>query len=153
MPVVDSKTRKLDSKEIANIAMEQTDSRLTREQGEAAILAEMNMPNVIPMREGNTMFITHFVPGKKDRGMFRVLNADTAANYVNNTKQFLKAAGLMGFKILVVDFQTPEPLTLFKKIMRDPPFKGMGYTIQKSKDGKRYRATINMGNTGKGAKK
>jgi hypothetical protein len=153
MPVVDSRTRELDSKEIVHIAMEETGSKYSQEQVEAAILAEVNMPNAIPMREGNTMFIIHYVPKQRDRGLFRVLNADTAANYVNNTRQFLKAAGLMGFKILVVDFQTPEPLTLFKKIMRDPPFKSMGYTIQKSKDGKKYRATINMGNTGKGDKK
>ena len=153
MPVVDSKTREIDAKEIVHIAMEETGSKYTKEQGEAAILAESNMPNVIPMREGNTLFIIHYVPKQKDRGLFRVLNADTAANYVKNTRQFLKAAGMIGFKILVVQFESPEPLTLFKKIMRDPPFTGMGYTIEKSQDGKRYRATINMGNTGKGATK
>lgn len=152
MPVVDSKTRKLDAKEIVHIAAEETGSKYTKQQVEAAVLAEMNMPDAIPLREGNTMFIIHYLPKQKDRGMFRVLNADTAVNYLNNTKTFLKAAGLMGFKILVVQFESPEPLTLFKKIMRDPPFTGMGYTIEKSKDGRQYRATINMGNTGKGVK-
>jgi hypothetical protein len=151
MPVVDSKKRMLDAKEIVDIATDEVGGKYTKEQVEAAVLAEMNLPNAIPMREGNTMYIIHYLPEQKDRGMFRVLNADTAANYVNNTRTFLKAAGLTGFKILVVFFETPEPLTLFKKIMRDPPFTGMGYTIEKSKDGKRYRATINMGNTGKGA--
>ena len=82
--------------------------------------------------------------------MFHVLNADTATNYVKNTRQFLKAAGMMGQRVMVVRFETPEPLTLFKKIMRDPPFPDMGYTIQKSPRGQ-YTATINMGNTGKGA--
>jgi hypothetical protein len=133
--------------------MEETGSKYTPEQGYAAIVAEAHMPDAIPMREGNTMFIIHYLPKKKDQGLFRALNADTAVNYLKNTKTFLKAAGLMGFKVLVVQFETPEPLTLFKKIMRDPPFPGMGYTIEKSQDGKQYRATINMGNTGKGAKK
>jgi hypothetical protein len=91
------------------------------------------------------------VPKQKDHGMFRVLNADTAPNYVKNTQQFLQAAGMAGFRVLVVQFETAEPLTLFKKIMRNPPFPGMGYTIQKSKKGQ-YTATINMGDTGKGAK-
>jgi hypothetical protein len=150
MPV-DSKKRMLDAKEIVNIATEETGGKFTKEQVEAAVLAEANMPNAIPMREGNTMYIIHYLPEQRDRGMLRVLNADTAVNYVNNTRTFLKAAGLTGFKILVVFFETDEPLTLFKKIMRDPPFTGMGYTIEKSKDG-RYRATINMGNTGKGVK-
>jgi hypothetical protein len=152
MPVVDSRTREIDAKEIVHIAMEQTGSKYTQEQAEAVILAETNMPNVIPMREGNTLYLIHYLPKQKDRGLLRVLNADTAVNYVNNTRVFLKAAGLAGFKILVVQFDTPEPLTLFKKIMRDPPFPGMGYSIEKSRDGKKYRATINMGNTGKGAK-
>jgi hypothetical protein len=150
MPV-DSKTRMLDAKELVNVATEESGDKYTKEQVEAAVLAEVNMPNAIPMREGNTMYIIHYLPEQRDRGMLRVLNADTAANYVTNTRTFLKAAGLTGFKILVVFFETSAPLTLFKKIMRDPPFTGMGYTIEKSKDG-RYRATINLGNTGKGAK-
>jgi hypothetical protein len=151
MPVVDSKTRVLDAKEIVENATDSSGGKYSQDQVNAAVLAEANMPNAIPMREGNTMYIIHFVPERRDQGVLRVLNADTATNYVNNTRQFLKAAGLMGFRVLVVFFETPEPLTLFKKIMRDPPFTGMGYTVEKSKDG-RYRATINMGNTGKGAK-
>lgn len=150
MSVVDSKKRQLDTKEIIRTAMQETGSEYTPEQGEAAVIAEANMENAIPMREGNTMFIIHYVPGQKDQGLFRVLNADTGTNYVDNVRTFLKAAGLMGFKTLVVFFEDRKPLTLFKKIYRKPPFKNMGYTVERSKNGQ-YRATINLGDTGQGA--
>jgi hypothetical protein len=151
MPITDSRTKKLDPVDIIRTAAAETGSRHSDDQVLVALSAEMNSPTAIPMREGNTIYIIHYVPKQRDHGMFRVLNADTARNYLNNTQQFLKAARKAGFQVLVVQFETAEPLTLFKKIMRDPPFPGMGYTIQKSKKGQ-YTATINMGDTGKGAK-
>lgn len=137
--------------DIIRTAADETGSKYTHDQVVAAALAQMQAPQSIAMREGNTIFIIHYLPKQKDHSMFHVLNADTASNYVSNVKQFLKAAGLMGQRVMVVRFETPEPLTLFKKIMRDPPFANMGYTIQKSSKGQ-YTATINMGDTGKGAK-
>jgi hypothetical protein len=151
MPITDSRTKQLDAIDIIRTAAAETGSQHSDDQLLVALSAEMNSPTAIPMREGNTIYIIHYVPKQRDRGLFRVLNADTAANYVTNTKQFLRAAGMAGFRVLVVQFETAEPLTLFKKIMRNPPFPGMGYTIQKSKTGQ-YTATINMGDTGKGAK-
>jgi hypothetical protein len=151
MPITDSRKTQLDPIDIIKTAVKETRSRRTDDEAIVALSAEMNSPTAIAMREGNTIYIIHYVPEQKDHGMFRVLNADTAPNYVKNTQQFLQAAGMAGFRVLVVQFETPEPLTLFKKIMRNPPFPGMGYTIQKSKKGQ-YTATINMGDTGKGAK-
>ena len=151
MPITDSRKTQLDPIDIIKTAVKETRSRRTDDEAIVALSAEMNSPTAIAMREGNTIYIIHYVPEQKDHGMFRVLNADTAPNYVKNTQQFLQAAGMAGFRVLVVQFETAEPLTLFKKIMRNPPFPGMGYTIQKSKQGQ-YTATINMGDTGKGAK-
>ena len=151
MPITDSRKTQLDPIDIIKTAVKETRSRRTDDEAIVALSAEMNSPTAIAMQEGNTIYIIHYVPEQKDHGMFRVLNADTAPNYLRNTQQFLRAAGMAGFRVLVVQFETPEPLTLFKKIMRNPPFPGMGYTIQKSKKGQ-YTATINMGDTGKGAK-
>jgi len=150
MPITDSRKTQLEPIDIIRTAVAETKSKYTADQAIVAVSAEINSANAIAMREGNTLYIIHYLPKQKDRGMFRVLNADTAVNYLNNTRMFLKAAGLAGFKILVVQFETPEPLTLFKKLMRDPPFPKMGYTIQKTTKGQ-YTATINMGDTGKGA--
>lgn len=151
MPITDSRQTKLNIEDLIKTAADETKSTHTHEQVLAATLAQMQAPNTIAMREGNTMFFVHYLPNQKDHSLFHVVNADTAPNYLNNVKQFLKAAGLMGQRVMVVRFETPEPLTLFKKIMRDPPFPNMGYTIQRSKDGQ-YQATINMGDTGRGAK-
>jgi GMP synthase PP-ATPase subunit len=151
MPITDSRKTQLDPIDIIKTAVKETRSRRTDDEAIVALSAEMNSPTAIAMREGNTIYIIHYVPEKRDHGMFRVLNADTAPNYLRNTQEFLRAAGMSGFRVLVVQFETAEPLTLFKKIMRNPPFPGMGYTIQKSKKGQ-YTATINMGDTSKGAK-
>ena len=151
MPITNSRQTMLDPVDIIRTAVSETKSKYTPDEAVVALSAEMNSSTAIAMREGNTIYIIHYLPDQRDHGMLRVLNADTAPNYVNNTREFLKAAGLAGFTVLVVQFETPEPLTLFKKIMRDPPFPGMGYTVQKSSRGQ-YTATINMGNTGKGAK-
>ena len=150
MPIVDSRKTKDNPIDIIRTAAEQTKSTHTPNQVVAAALAEMHSPQAITLREGNTIFIIHYLPDQRDHGLFQVFNGDTAANYVNNVHEFLKAAGLMGMRVLVVRFETPEPLTLFKKIMRKPPFPNMGYTIQKDNKGQ-YTATINMGDTGKGA--
>lgn len=151
MPITDSRKTQLDPIDIIKTAVSETRSTRTEDQAVVALSAEMHAPRAIAMREGNTIFIIHYLSGQRDHGMFRVLNADTAPMYVQNTLQFLRAAGQSGFRVLVVQFETAEPLTLFKKIMRDPPFPGMGYTIQKSPKGQ-YTATINMGDTGKGVK-
>ena len=150
MPITDSRKTKMNPIDIIRTAAEETKSKYTPDQVVSAGLAQMQAPNTIAIREGNTIYIVHYLPEQKDHSMFHVLNADTATNYVKNTRQFLKAAGMMGQRVMVVRFETPEPLTLFKKIMRDPPFPDMGYTIQRSPRGQ-YTATINMGNTGKGA--
>jgi hypothetical protein len=76
--------------------------------------------------------------------MFRALNADTPANYLQNSLEFIKAAGLAGFSILVSQFKDPALLQLFKYISRKPPFPGMGYSVQKMRDGG-YQVTVNLG--------
>jgi hypothetical protein len=142
--MVNSKQKMLDPIEIIRIALENTKSQYTTEEGIAAIIAETRTPNAIAMREGNTLFLIHYDPKRKDHGMFRALNADTAANYLRNSVMFIKAAGLAGFKVLVSQFKDPTILNIFKSISRNPPFPGMGYSVQRTEDNG-YQVTVNLG--------
>lgn len=141
---VDSKKEKLDQTALLRAAFENSRTPYTVEEGIAAVMAESRMPNCIMMREGNTIFIIHYDPKQKDHGMFRALNADTPANYLQNSVEFIKAAGLAGFKVLVSQFQDPALLQIFKYISRKPPFSGMGYAVQRTKNGG-YQVTVNLG--------
>ena len=88
---VDSKKEKLDQTALLRAAFENSRTPYTVEEGIAAVMAESRMPNCIMMREGNTIFIIHYDPKQKDHGMFRALNADTPANYLQNSVEFIKA--------------------------------------------------------------
>ena len=145
--LVDSKQEQLEPIDIIKTALEETKSQYNVQQGVAAILAEAHTPNTLVMREGNTLFIINYDPKDKSRGMFRALNADTARNYLKNSREFIKAAGMDGFKFIVVQFQDPTIMNIFKFIYRDPPFTGMGYSVQHDKQKDMYQVTINMGNT------
>jgi hypothetical protein len=143
--LVDSKEQMIDPMEIVKTALAETKSQYTIDQGVAAVMAESQTPNTMILREGNTLFIINYNPKDKSRGMFRALNADTAKNYLENSKTFIRAAGMIGFKILVVRFQDPTILNIFRYIYRDPPFPGMGYSVQHDKKKNMYQVTINMG--------
>ena len=141
---VDSKTQMLDQMQLLKIAFENSRTPYTTEEGIAAVVAESRMPNCVMMRQGNTIFIIHYVPKQKNEGMFRALNADTPANYLQNSLEFIKAAGLAGFTTLVSQFQDPALLQIFKYISRKPPFPKMGYIVQEMKGGG-YQVTVNLG--------
>jgi hypothetical protein len=141
---VDSKKEMLDDIALLRLAFENSKTPYTVEEGIAAVLAESRMPNCIMMREGNTLFIIQYVPKQKNQGMFRALNADTPANYLQNSLEFIKAAGLAGFTLLVSQFQDPALLQIFKYISRKPPFPGMGYAVQEMRGGG-YQVTVNLG--------
>ena len=141
---VDSKKEMLDDMALLRLAFENSKTPYTTEEGIAAVLAESRMPNCIMMREGNTLFIINYVPKQKNQGMFRALNADTPANFLQNSLEFIKAAGLAGFTLLVSQFQDPALLQIFKYISRKPPFPGMGYAVQEMREGG-YQVTVNLG--------
>jgi hypothetical protein len=147
---VDSKHQKLSQDEIINIAATETGSKYNAEQIKASLLAEAHQMGAIMLQEGNTIFIVHRSPERPDVGLFRALNADTIPNYLKNGQVFMKAIGLAGFQYLVTIFNEESLLNLFRRGMRNPPFPGMGYAAQKSKDGSRFRVTINLGDTKSG---
>lgn len=141
---VDSKKEMLGDIELLTNAFQNSKTPYTVEEGIAAVIAESQMPNCIMIRQGNTLFIIHYVPKQKNQGMFRALNADTPKNYLENSVEFIKAAGLAGFTTLISQFDDPALLHIFKYISRKPPFLGMGYAVQRTRDGG-YQVTVNLG--------
>jgi hypothetical protein len=139
--LVDSKNKQLSSESILMIAAQQTKSPYSPEQVYAALVKEMNLKGTSTYREGNTVFLMHHAKGRI--GTFRALNADTARNYLENSRTFIQDAYKMGFDILVSDFQDPTIMNIFKGISRNPPQEGMGYRAQKTKTG--FRVTVKLG--------
>jgi hypothetical protein len=148
--LIDSKHQELSQDEIIAIAAKETGSKYSAEQIKASLLAEAHEMGAIMMREGNTIFIVHRSPERPDVALFRALNADTVANYLKNSMVFTKAVGLAGFKYLVTTFEEPSLLNIFRYVKRNAPFSGMGYAVQKSKDGTKFRVTINLGQANAG---
>jgi hypothetical protein len=147
---VDSRHQELSQDEIIAIAAKETGSKYNAEQIKASLLAEAHEMGAIMMREGNTVFIVHRSPERPDVGLFRALNADTIPNFIKNSQVFIKAIGLAGFQYLVTIFEEESLLNIFRRGMRNPPFPRMGYAAQKSKDGRRFRVTVNLGDTKSG---
>jgi hypothetical protein len=142
--VVDSKHQELSNEEIIQIATQETGSQYSPEQVTASIMAEAHKGGAIMMREGNTLFIINKSSKDPSVGVFRALNADTAQNYLQNSMVFVKAAVAIGFKTIVATFYDASLLSIFKYISRNPPFPGMGYAAQRTKDGG-FRVTVNLG--------
>jgi hypothetical protein len=147
--LVDSKHEELSNEEIIRIAAEETISQYSPEQVLAAVMAEAHQPDTLVIRQGNTLFILHRAPEKKHIGVFRALNADTPANYLENSIMFIKACKSMGFKTVVSQFEDPSILNIFKYISRNPPFAGMGYQVQRTSDGG-FQASVNLGSDKQG---
>lgn len=147
---VDSRHQKLSQNEILAIAAKETGGKYTAEQVLASLLAEANEMGAIMMQEGNTIFVVHRSPERPDVALFRALNADTIPNYLKNSLVFTKAIGMAGFQYIVSEFEDESLLNIFRYVKRNQPFPGMGYEAQKSKDGSRFRVTVNLGNTRSG---
>jgi hypothetical protein len=144
----DSKTHKLSQLEIIKTALEKQGSPYNMQQSIAAVTAEAYAPNTIVMREGNTLFFINYDPQDKSRGMFRALNADTPQNYLNNSVEFIRAAGMAGFKTLISQFSDPSLVHIFKYVSRHAPFPGMGYAVQHDNEKHIYQVTVNLGEAG-----
>jgi hypothetical protein len=146
---VDSNTRKLSAEEIITIAAKEIGGKYTPEQIKASLSAEAYEMGGLMLQEGNTIFIIHPSAEMRGVGVFRALNADIMSNYVKNCLVFTKAVGLAGFKYIVTVFEEPSLLNIFKYVKRNQPFPGMGYAVQKTKDGQ-YKVTVNLGKTDTG---
>ena len=117
--MVDSNQQELPTDQIVKIAAENTRSPYEFKQVYLTFVSELGMEGVAIYRFGNTIFIIHRSESKPEYGMFRALNADTAENFVENSKKFADQAYADGFKALKTQFSDPSILNLFKMIGRE----------------------------------
>lgn len=142
MQMVDSKSEMLTPEDIIGIAGMNTGADVDYGQLVQMINAELQMPNTLFIRQGNTLFIIHkAAPGV---GYFRALNADTARNFLENGRVFMEACHRMGFDTMATTFTDPTLLGIFRYISQNPPVEGMGYQAQRTKDGGFY-VTVKTG--------
>lgn len=140
--MVDSQERELSVEDIIGIAGMNTDAGVSTGQLIQMINAELNMPDTLFLRQGNTLFIIH--KAKPRVGFFRALNADTANNFLQNGMEFIKACYKMGFDTMATQFTDPTVLSVFRFISQNPPNPNMGYQAQKTDDGGFY-VTVQCG--------
>jgi len=143
MQMIDSRTQKLSGEQIIEVAARNTKVDRPIEQVKEMLTIEFKMPNTWKMREGNTIFICH-ITQQAGYGYFRALNADTAQNFLQNSRVFADAAYKVGFDVLVTQFQDSSLLGLFKMISRNPVREGMGYAAKKIEDGG-FQVTLVLG--------
>lgn len=140
--MVDSQQQELSVEDIISIAGMNTNAGLSRAQMIATINTELQMPDTLFIRQGNTLYIIHkAAPGV---GWFRALNADTPRNFLENGKVFMLACHKMGFDTMATTFTDPTILSVFRYISKNPPIEGMGYQVRKTRDGGFY-VTVKTG--------
>ena len=140
--MVDSDKKLLNSQEIIQIALENTQSKYSPDVAYPAILQEMSMPNSLVFQYGNTIFSV--LKGKNNIGFFKAFNADTARNFVDNGKIFVKWAYETGFDGLITQFDDPAILQVFKAISKNPPMKDMGYKAMQTASGG-FKVVLQLG--------
>ena len=139
--IIDSKQQMLSAEEIIQKSALNTKSPYPYPEVYQSISQELQLPGTQFLRQGNTLFIVHYDHGRV--GTFRALNADTAYNYLENSKGFIRAAYDMGYDVLMTEFYDPSIANIFEMISRDPINKDMGYQIDKTEDG--FLGTITLG--------
>jgi hypothetical protein len=147
---VDSKKTLLKVPQIMAIAAQDTGTNRPVDQIIHMLSIELSLPNIWKCREGNTLFVVHKTP-EPGVGYFRALNADTAQNYLENSKKFTEAAYKVGFDILGTQFEDPTILNIFKIISRSPMREQMGYVAKRTNSGG-YEVTLQLGPQRRGQK-
>jgi hypothetical protein len=143
--MVDSQQKELGTDMIVQIAAENTRSPYPFKKVFLLFVSELGLPNARLYKFGNTVFVIHPSEQREEFGMFRALNADIAENFVQNSKMFIDQAIKDGFTGLQTTFSDPSLLNIFQYIAREEQELGnpnMGYTVQKSTDGKQIRVTL-----------
>ena len=132
--MVDSKQKQLNSAEIVQIALENTRSEIPTQAAFTGVVAELDQPNTDVKIMGNTLFVLH--KGSEGKGFFKALNADTARNFVESSRQYVVyAKQKQGMSYLVTEFEDPAIETLFHAISKNPPMPNMAFQTFKLKSG------------------
>lgn len=140
--LVDSTQQELTPEDIIGIASINTDSTVDAGTAVQRVAAELQMPDTLFIRQGNTLFIIHKSAPRV--GWFRALNADTANNFLDNSVMFIQACYDMGFDTMASTFTDPTLLGIFRYISNNPPNPQMGYQAQRTRDGGFY-VTVKCG--------
>jgi len=144
VPIVDSKKQQLPVKDIVTTAAQNTKSPYDDDQALAIFLQEINSPSVKIIRYGNTLFVIRASTSDPRFGIFRALNADTAANYLASSVEFAVAAYKAGYDGLSTDFYDESILNIFRTISKNPPNPDMAYSASRLNDGG-FRVTLQLG--------
>jgi len=142
--LVDSSTKKLTIPEIVAVATKETMSEYPPAAVLASVASELQQPETYSILEGNTLFIIH--KGKGRNGMFRALNADVPANYLNNCLVFSGAAYKLGFDSLITQFKDKSLLNIFRFVEknRQKVNPDMGFLAEQAENGD-YIVTVKLG--------
>jgi hypothetical protein len=144
MPVVDSKQQMLEVPEIVQVAVEESKEPVPFDIAYASVIKEFQDPNGTFLRYGNTIFIIHGSQKTPGTGIFRALNADTAKNFLESSYKFIDAAYRKGYWLLVTQFRDQSLLNIFRVISQNPPRPGMGYAVERLKDGQ-FQVNLTLG--------
>lgn len=117
-PLVDSQQEQLNIGQIVVIAAHHTKSEDPPNAVAMAILLELQQPNTIHEQYGNTVFIAHESKLPK-HFVFRALNADTASNYLENAKQFIRRMQEAGAVELATQFNDARLLKFIKLVAQE----------------------------------
>lgn len=130
--------------DIVKIAAKNTKSEYKFDAVYLSIMKELTMKGSVVIQLGNTVFVVHRTEDPRV-GYFRALNADTAQNYMTNAEQFAKIAyDKYHLDTIVSDYTDPTITNIFQYVGRNKP-DNMGFKIQKSSDGKTFRAIAKLG--------
>jgi hypothetical protein len=142
--LVDSTTKKLTIPEIVAAATKETMSQYPPAAVLASVASELQQPETYSILEGNTLFIIH--KGEGRNGMFRALNADVPANYLNNCLVFSGAAYKLGFDSLITQFKDKSLLNIFRFVEknRQKVNPDMGFLAEQAENGD-YIVTVKLG--------
>ena len=141
--VIDSKTKQLNTTEILKTALKEIKDDAPLQARFLNIMKELTVEGAWAGKSGNTLFVVHRSPADKFQGTFRAFNADTAANYLENSKIFVEQMKKMKFKTLVTQFTDPAIMNIFKAIGKNKP-KGMGYSAYKDPQSGVYQVTLQL---------
>jgi hypothetical protein len=140
--IVDSNQQQLTDRDIALTAAREVGVNRSDDEIMDMLTIEFSLPNTWKLRNGNTIFVVH-KSKEPGYGYFRALNADTARNYLENSKVFIQAAYEAGFDFLVTQFEDPGILNIFKAIGRAQP-PDMGFAVQRTNTGG-YQVVVQAG--------
>lgn len=147
--LVDSQQQELSVEDIVGIDGMNTGQEYMPAQLSAMLTAELQMPNTLFLRQGNTLYIVH--KAQPSIGVFRIINADTQQNLLTNSREFIAACYKMGFDTMGTRFSNQEYLEIPVFIMEDPPNEDMGYQLTQLESGQ-YQLVIQCGPVFKGKK-